>query len=544
MLITFPSGSYYCWKENCGIYFWGVHSHDAIWHLSLVARAFDKIPFTLPIFSGANLSGYNYLYDLFIFLLSKIGVSPLISYFKLVPFVWFFIFTFLLIALFKKINKDRLFVGLALFFFYFTGSFSYYFTFYREKTIWGSSGYLAQMLWHIMLNPQFALSLLFILPILIWIKEKRLNLKTCLFFGLFIFINMGLKFYGGVATLIIVTSYFLWSWLTKRIKFKKLLLYSSIVIFFIGLSILIFYDPFSSLKSGSVFAFAPFAIVHPLTEDPSLFHLRDMTDARYFLQSKGIGPRLIAIELFNLLVFMFFYLGVRFFGMIYLLIKLLRRKINQLDFVLLVSFILLSLMTIFFVQKAEWWNTVQFFYYAIFLSTFYIAELSYILLKQRKIYFTILVIFFIILALPTTLDIVRSSAYFPGSAYLSQDEIEALEFLKKLPDGVVYSPIFNKKLGEAYTSPYPLFAIGDNAYVSAFSGKQQYLVDIVQLRLTGVDYEGRYDKIQKADCSIIKEIDYIYQNNSHIMERSLLDCGYKIEIIFGNTSASIHRVIK
>jgi hypothetical protein len=230
--------------------------------------------------------------------------------------------------------------------------------------------------------------------------------------------------------------------------------------------------------------------------------------------------------------------------MIYLLFKFLRKKADQLDIVLFITFIFLTLLTVFFVQKAEWWNTIQFFYYAIFLSTFYIVELSYLFLKQKKIILIFLVILFAVLAIPTTIDIVRSSAYFPGSAYLPQDEIEALNFLKKQPQGVVYSPIFDNKLKESYIAPYPLFAIGDNAYISAFSGKTQYLADIVQLRLTGIDYEKRLEKIKKADCSILKEIDYIYQSSNYKMERSLMNCGYKMEIIFGNTSATIYRVIK
>ena len=74
MLIIFPSGTFLCFKDACGINFWGVHGHDAIWHLAIANVSFNKFPFVAPTFSGENLYGYNYLLDFFIYLLSKLGI--------------------------------------------------------------------------------------------------------------------------------------------------------------------------------------------------------------------------------------------------------------------------------------------------------------------------------------------------------------------------------------------------------------------------------------------------------------------------------------
>jgi len=203
MVMVFPSGNSYCFQDKCGIYFWGIHSHDTIWHLALVEAAFKKFPFISPTFSGTELIGYNYLYDLVVFFLSKIGISPLFSLFKLIPFFWFIGFTILLIYLAKKIKNNPLFILLFLFFTFFTGSFSYFFTLYRDKTISGSYGYLSQLPMHIMMNVQFGLSLLGILYILIITKNKTFTLKYCVVFGIITFINLGLKFYGGVVTIVL-----------------------------------------------------------------------------------------------------------------------------------------------------------------------------------------------------------------------------------------------------------------------------------------------------------------------------------------------------
>ena len=540
--MIFPSGSSYCFQDKCGIYFWGIHSHDTIWHLALIETAFKRIPFISPTFSGVALTGYNYLYDLVVFALAKIGISPLFSVFKLIPFFWFIGFTVLLIKLAKKIKNNPLFISLFLFFTFFTGSFSYFFTLYRDKTIIGSYGMLSQLPMHLMLNFQFALSLIGILYILIKTKSKEITLKNIIAFGLIVFINLSLKFYGGVVTLILVGWFLFFKYLLKNIK--KLIFYEAIITIFFITSLIIFYNPFASVKSGSIFTIAPFALVHPITEDPSLFYLQNLTNARYFLLTKGIGPRLIMIEAFNLIIFLFFYLGMRFFGLFYILLKVIKRKITQFDLVVVSTMITATTITVLIVQKAEWWNTIQFFYYAVFLSTIYLAELTYELIKKTKFIRYVLVVIIMLLAIPATIDITQWSMSFPGDSYLSKDEYEALQILKKQPEGVVYSPLFEKSLKNLNLYPFPLYSNGDTAYVTAFSGKQSYLSDILQLRLTGVDYNQRLEKIQNNDCSLLKEVDYLYQNNEYKINRKLFNCENRLEMLYGNRTATIYKVIK
>src|SRR3989344_1317305 len=99
MLVIFPSGTFFCFPKACGINFWGVHGHDGIWHMAIANVSFNKFPFVSPIFSGEKLYGYNYLLDFFIFVLTKIGIPSIVSYFKIFPLIWFFLFSGLLIKL-------------------------------------------------------------------------------------------------------------------------------------------------------------------------------------------------------------------------------------------------------------------------------------------------------------------------------------------------------------------------------------------------------------------------------------------------------------
>ena len=74
--IMWQFGRYRCVNDICGIFFGGVYrAHDEVWHIALARTAFDKFPFRVPIFSGASLSGYHFLFSYLLFLFSKIKIK-------------------------------------------------------------------------------------------------------------------------------------------------------------------------------------------------------------------------------------------------------------------------------------------------------------------------------------------------------------------------------------------------------------------------------------------------------------------------------------
>jgi len=361
---------------------------------------------------------------------------------------------------------------------------------------------------------------------------------------------MGLKFYGGVITMILVSSYLFFIYFPKNKK--QMLISLSIIILFFITSVFIFYDPLSSIKTGSIFIFSPFAMIHSVTEDPSLLNMTRLTNARYFYQSKGFNFHLIFIESFNLVVFLFFYLGGRFFGLLYVGIQILRKKTQAFDLSIIATVVVSIILTTFFIQKGEWTNIIQFFYYGSFLLTLYLAESAYTFIKTKSILGYSIVVILMILAVPATIDVAKLYATFPGTTYLPEGEIEALQVLKKLPEGIVYSPLYNegeknqnaiKELKEK-NLPLPLYAWNDTAYVTAFSSKQHYLTDLWMERITGINYQNRLDKVLKNDCSFLKEINYIYSNNDYQIDRQLFDCPSRLKLIYGNRTATIYSVIK
>ncbi len=518
MLIIIPSGTYMCFGKACGIQFWGVHGHDTIWHLALANAAFRHIPFVSPIYSGALLSGYNFLLDLIAFLISKQGVSLLFVYFKLFPLLWFVLFTFVLIKMGKKLHNSSLFLSILLFFAYFGGSFAFLFTLYHKGGLQGASGMLAMQSLLTLTNLQYAFSLICVLVVIYLFNMEKPSFKRELAIGLMIFIAFGLKFYAGIIVLFYAGIYALCDMIKHKNGFVKYIrsqiIFYVIILISVTSSVLFFYNPFSSLKSGFPLIFSPFAIVHSMIEDPSLFYLRDMTNARYFLYSKGFGPRLMGIELFSTFLFIFFNLGSRVFGILYVLWKLVKKKMNMFVLTTLLTIMFSFCLSILFIQKGEWWNTIQFSYFGIFLANIFIAELIYALLRKKNFILMFLALMLILLNIPENIDVVKGFYPLLPSTYVSVQELKALNVLERQPEGTVYVPIFGYTANPANntqnSSPGSLYTVLDSAYVTAFTGKQSFLTDIHVLNITGVAYGKRLKRIAANNCNLLKQAAYIY----------------------------------
>lgn len=516
MITIIPSGSYYCFQKQCGIFFWGTNGHDGVWHLALISTAFKQLPFISPIYANLKLSGYNFLMDFVLYLFSFLHLSPSFMYFKFLPIIWFIFFTAAVIVLGRKIINSSSYVFWLFFFMFFGSSFTFVFPLYHNGSIWGASSLLSMQSGQVLTNMQFALSLIVLLNLFIVLKSKKLTIKSHLIIGLLLFINFGLKFYAGFVSVVTVGVFYIFQHFVSKDRFKidkilKTFFYLGLVFLFVVSAIIIFYDPFNSLKTGSIFVFSPFSTMHSVIEEPVLFYMKDMVNARYFLYEHGIGPRLIFIEAFSSALFLFFSLGLRIFGVAYILYKIMKKKISTFDISVTAAATAAYVFLLFFVQKGEWWNVIQFYYYTLFILNIYTAGFFYEIIhhiKKRSIQILIISAV-IILSIPGNLDILKNFASWPAQSYLPKEEIQALSFLKKQPKGSVYAQSLDKKKIKM-EGMKPLYIAEDSAYVSAFSSHPTYLNDYQVLNITGTDYQTRLKKVQNHECAILKEIDYIY----------------------------------
>jgi Gpi18-like mannosyltransferase len=165
---------------------------------------------------------------------------------------------------------------------------------------------------------------------------------------------------------------------------------------------------------------------------------------------------------------------------------------------------------------------------AAFLMNIFAALFLYDVWKYKKILFYLLFIPIFFLTFPSNLV---------NAKYLSNDarhvipdyEMEALNFLKKQPDGPVLAPIIDP----------------DMAYVAAISGKPTYYNFENVLDNNGIDYSKRKKEMKNIEKLNIDSLDvtYIYITDHYPKHKILLkrtQISKKYKEIFNNRKVIIY----
>lgn len=470
-------GQYGCTKDGCGMII-GSNYRDAVWFIAVAESAFQTSPFRLPIYAGAPLQGYHYVPNLVAYALSFCGIPVVVSYYKLIPILYMTGMTFLSVILARKIKDTPLFVGILLFFIYFGMHLSLVTSLYHTGTIQNTVLINTFQQTRILESPHTAIAYLFLMTVLIILyKRTKFHWSHVATIALSIFLALGIKVYVAVLIIMIVCLhefFILFKTRTFRISFLRLSIYASAA----TLALVLFYDILDKDTSGSLFIFSPFATVHHLIENKTMFYMERMVLARYFLYEHGWSPRLYAIELFSTFLYILFYFGTRIIGFAYVLKQIITRKITIFELSLIIPVILLTGFSVLFIQKGDWYNPMQFAVPASFLMSYLSAKLLYELIVWKKVLGYAILTAIVLITLPANFV---NATYFqnPARMTISRDEMEALSFLKSQPDGVVYHPIDEN----------------DMPYVSAFSGKQTYVNVKNVLENNGIDFADRMENM-------------------------------------------------
>lgn len=476
-----------------GVGFWGANGHDGIWHIALINNL-SKGVFSMPVFAGLPLQNYHIGFDLLVaFLHIDTGVNIITLYFQILPLIFAF-FIGLLVYLFiwnwRKSKKEAIW---AVFFTYFGGSWAWI----LGK---GESAFWSQAAISTLINPPYALSLIFILLGLIFLLKFLKNhsafyfLLTAISFGVLVEI----KVYAGIlvlGSLFAASVYELFTVHRSRIIF----------VFFGSLIIsLLVYLPFNKLSVG-LLVWQPFWFLETMMGISDRLGWTRFYSAMMTYKSGGILFKGIIAYFMAFGIFIIGNFGTR---VIFLFKKVKTDAINVFFYSIIIAGLLIPM---FFLQKGTPWNTIQFFYYSLFFS----GILAGIALAKFNRWIIILIV---VLTIPTT-AITLKEVYLPQRppAMLPNEELKALEFLKSQPDGVVltypYDPI---KAKEAVVNPpRPLYLYESTAYVSAFSGKTVFLEDEVNLNITGYDWSTRRVDIENwyKETNQEKAREFLKKNN-------------------------------
>lgn len=477
-----------------GLGFWGPNGHDGIWHLAIIERL-SNFSLESPVFAGEYIRNYHLGFGIitaFIHKITSIGISTL--YFQILPIVFSLLIGLLVYKFILKWRGSKKEAWWSLFFVFFGSGFGFVITLLRSGVVTGESMFWSQQAISTLVNPPFALSLIFILSGFIFLINylENKHLKDMILSSLFLGLLIQIKSYAGVLVLLGLGVSTLWQIIQKR-KFSllKVLILSSLISFAI-------FFPFIK-QSSKMLVFQPFWFLETMmTYSDRLGWDRFYSAMTTYKMGKIWFKEILAYSA-AFAIFLVGNMGSRIIGF-YIFVKMFKKEIKFGEFeVFVFSIIFFALLIpMFFVQKGTPWNTIQFFYYFLFFfSLFAGISLSWLLNKTKLMFRRPLLILVLILAFLGGWSTLCH--YLPSTppAKLSNEEYTALKYLAKQPNGVVLTYAFDSiKAKEAeLNAPRPLYLYVSSAYVSAFSNKTVFLEDEVNLDITGYDWKSRREEV-------------------------------------------------
>lgn len=542
-----------------GMGFWGPNGHDGVWHIALT-QGLAKGSWQMPVFTGESIKNYHIGFDLILASFNKLTFIPIHNlYFQILPPIFAFLVGYFAYKFVFEWRKSASQAFWATFFVYFGGSWGWIVTLLRGEGLGGESIFWSQQSISTLINPPFALSLILIFSGL-WILIKGLKTKDRKLLAISTFLFGALiqvKVYAGI--LISAGLFVAGFW--EMLKGKGI----SLIKVFTGsliLSILLFSPVSRGIEQNLILK--PFWFLETMMSFPDRVGWQKFGQAMVDYKLSGNWLKAIFAYLLAFVIFWFGNLGTRIIKEPQYFRHL--RNFKALTYLEVFMYAIVGLgllITTFFIQSGTPWNTIQFMYYSLvfsgILAGIYLGGYFDNLEKTRgrtMIYHSrkmATAFFILILTLPTTIGTLKH--YLPSRppAKISKEELEALEFLSKQPDGVVLTQPFNKEAALAAVSspPRPLYLYESTAYVSAFSGKPVYLEDEVNLEITGYDWRQRKKAVeefyknpdQNFSRTFLREnnIQYIYWIRSQ--GNILSEQGLGVYKVFENGEVDIYKVI-
>ena len=516
-----------------GIGFWGANGHDAVWHLSLINHIQDPLKIDMPVFAGEYLKNYHPFFDIIISWLSQLShLSSSVWLFQIFPVISAFIFLYLSF-IFGKMFTGSFQGGLILLALnVLANSLGWLYSLIVHGNLSGESIFWAMQSPSNQINPPYHLSLIFLLILLIIVFRHRQKNHFNFSESLAIFLTLTLlpitKAYSAVVGFGIFGLYVL-----RFRSFKNWLLIGTSFAFAVFL-----FTRYNATSTGMM-VFHPFWFVNSMIESPDRIFIPYLANMRYTLEASGkIGPRYLVLMASTFALFIVGNYAWRLLGFLKLNLK------NYFHFSLLVNILLTALIPTLFIQTGTSWNTIQFLYYSLFLSNFFLADYL-----QKKPLMMILVFSTSFLAFIGTVPNYLGKN---PPAILPSGELAALNFLSSQPAGTVLTVPYDQYLKTSLVAPVPLYAYETTAYVSAYSRQLVYLEDEMNSRNSGYDVDLRLKEetsffsqkniYEDRGFLVNRQIDYIYLAGAQKTRYPLDVSNLYLTKIFENEDSLIYRV--
>jgi hypothetical protein len=534
---TIKSGMLY----DFGVGYWGPNTHDGIWHVSLVNQLIKSIPPENPIFSQTTLYNYHYLYDILIAQTHMItGISVVDLVFRFFPILFSLLLGILSLGLLKLYSNSKTAHLVGVFLIYFSGSLGWIVEMIKHQGWGGESDFWANQSISFNLNPPFALSMIIVLTIFILLLQKNRQRMGIVVLAVLIGSLLGFKAYAGV---LMMASVGVISLVYLLRRDYSLLVVSILAAMVMGLLVVPIYD--FSQGSGGLFIWSPFWFIHSMVDSPDRIGWERLSLARMASTEQHQIFKLLAAETIGFLLFVIGNLGIRLLGGAYLFKKTLHP-------VMLLFCILSFIIPLLFIQSGTPWNTIQFFYYFLYLSS--ILTSVVIGRTHNKIIFAILLL--LVLLSPIN-SIATASGYLirRPHGYISNQELAGLSFLQNQSLGIVLTYPYDKNLKAKLSEPWPVVIYDTTAYVSAYTQKPTFLEDEIQISILNTNQasQDEYQKRMSEEREFFntrdkdwirnfissRQITYIYLPK--IYDRVLDEQLYSVKKVFENDQVLIYK---
>ncbi len=532
---------------NNNIGFFGANGHDGIWHLTII-NSLSKGNLNMPVFSGEIIKNYHIGYDVFVAMLHRLTTIDIsVLYFQVLPFVFSFLIGLLVYQFVLNWKKDEASAVWATLFTYFSGSLGFLVTLYKDGLVSGESVFWSQQALSTLVNPPYAMSLVFILLGLVALQNKK-TLLSIIFFGLL----LQVKAYSAILVLAGLFVVSVYSYLKNKSTFYLKVFLGSLII-----NVVLLF----SVKNDSVsiFEFMPFWFLETMMSYSDRLGIEKYYSAMTNYKLGDVYVKLIASYSVAFVIFVVGNLGIRLFSIKYYF-DMLRKKVKVDEFNVFITTILLVSLAIpmLFIQKGTPWNTIQFFYY----FQFFVGILAGISFNQiisklknnsKYIVYAVMFLIFVINSYVTL------QHYLPKmpQAVISKEEFEALNFLKQSAKGITLTYPFDQyRSKEALKNPpRSVYLYESTGYVSYYGDTTTFLSDEVNLNIMGYDWKERREKVleffESNDPTFSKKflednnISYLYLTrdnpNMYGVTLKLSPGDINLETIFENTKVTIYR---
>lgn len=539
-----------------GLSFWGPNAHDGLWHVSLIEQL-SSVPPENPIFSGELLRNYHYFYDLLLAGTKSItGIDSLNLVFRFYPIIFSLLLGVGTYSLINLLFLDRL--GLfktrvaqlvSIYLVYFGGSFGWIVEFIRERHFGGESSFWSSQPVSFNLNPPFAISLVLVICLFhfIYYLNRRSSLKNIFIIIFLVGSLTSFKAYAGILAFLVLG---VWCFVGL---FKKQLSYFGIMFgsgFLLLLTLLPNYSV-SNLSSGLplLFIWNPFWFIHSMIDSPDRVGWERLSLARYSAFETKNWLKFIGVESFGLFLFIAGNLGVRVIGLVIFIRSILVHNNSTLSFIILFG-LFSAVFPILFIQSGNPWNTIQFFYYFIFIVAIFTGVLFAELILAKELILKLVVIILLFIAPINSLVIANSYLSYSPHTKVDASELEALKFLKEQPKGIILSYPYDKELKSKFTEPLPVYAYETTAYLSALTDKPSFVADEIQNIILGNNYIKRLALAKnfflnpEDERRILNDnnIEYVYIIKK-VYDRGLDDARFGLKEIFSNDGVVIYKTL-